>query len=246
LLAVWLAVPVTPVGAVPDDAARRNAIQRYRAGEQLLRAERYEDAAAEFRQAIELDPLLMIAHYNLGQAYMALKRPVEAVIAYHGCEAAVERINSLSQKDREQRERENLDEIQQLKSSLIEVRTGKLKAISNPEPFIVRIEERIRLLENMRMSGREVLHVPAEVHLALGSAYFRQNKLTEAEHAYAQAVRENAKLGAAHNNLAVIYMLSGRFRESHAAVEAAERAGFRVDPRFKADLQAREGGQPPK
>ena len=112
--------------------------------------------------------------------------------------------------------------------------------------MIVRIEERIRLLENMRLSGREIIRVPAEVHLALGSAYFRQDKLEEAEGAYTLAVRENDKLGAAHNNLAVIYMLTGRLPQSRAAVDAAERAGFRVDPRFKADLQAREAAGPPR
>jgi hypothetical protein len=40
----------------------------------------------------------------------------------------------------------------------------------------------------------------------------------------------------------VIYMLSGRFPQAHASIASAEKAGFRVDPRLKADLKSREGG----
>ena len=48
----------------------------------------------------------------------------------------------------------------------------------------------------------------------------------------------NGKLGQAHNNLAVICMLTGRLDEAEAEVKLAERNGFRVNPRFKDDLNA--------
>ena len=47
-------------------------------------------------------------------------------------------------------------------------------------------------------------------------------------------------LGEAHNNLAVVYMLTGRIREAEAAVEKAEAAGFRVNPQLKKDIKARK------
>ena len=105
-------------------------------------------------------------------------------------------------------------------------------------------EERIRMLEGSRLKGREVMRVPDEINLGLGSAYFRQNQLADAEKAYREAVAENSKMGAAHNNLAVIYMLTGRFKESHEAITAAEKAGFVVAPAFKSDLSAREKAAP--
>ena len=47
----------------------------------------------------------------------------------------------------------------------------------------------------------------------------------------------NPKFGEAHNNLAVIYMTSGRYKDAEAEVKAAEKAGFRVNPQFKEDLK---------
>ena len=234
-----VALAVSLAYATPEEATRRKALEHHRAGEQFLRTERFEQAAEEFRQAISLDPLLVMAHYNLGQSYMALKRYPEAVQAYQGAEDAVLEVGSLGSKAREQRERENDDEIRELRSSIVALQAGRIKGVE-AEQMIMRIEERIRILEDMRGKNREVLRVPPEVHLGLGSAYFRQNKLAEAEAAYVKAVRANGKLGAAHNNLAVIYMLGGRFKEANESLTAAEKAGFKVDPRLKADLKARE------
>ena len=82
--------------------------------------------------------------------------------------------------------------------------------------------------------------VPAEVHLALGSALMRQNKLSEAEAEHVAAVKADKKLGAAHNNLAVIYMLTGRFEEARHAVKQAEKTGFPVPKALKDDIKKRE------
>lgn len=228
---------------VAGDLARRQAVEHHKSGSALMRAEKYEQAAEEFKTAVTLDPFLVMAHYNLGQSYMALKRYVDAATAYKGAEDAVGRLSTLSDKAREDLDRQNRDEVNELKSSLQQLRSGQIKNAS-VEAMIPRIEERIRVLEDMRASGREVMRVPAEIHLGLGSAYFRQNKLAEAEQAYLQAVRTDGRLGAAHNNLAVIYMLTGRLPESRKAVTAAEKAGFAVNPRFKADLAARESASP--
>jgi tetratricopeptide (TPR) repeat protein len=239
LLTLWLAAAPAVGGVLPADESRRRAVEHYRSGDALLRSERYEEAAEEFRAAVELDPLFLVAHYNLGQSYMALKRYPEAVRAYRDCQEVVDRLNTVGQREREQRDRATLDEINDLKTSLVQLRTGKIKYVSATN-LIVRIEDRIRVLETARFAGREVLRVPAEVHLGMGSAYYRQNRLSEAEDAYREAVRTDGRLGAARNNLAVIYMLTGRLADARVEMEAAERVGFAVDARFKADLEERE------
>jgi tetratricopeptide (TPR) repeat protein len=237
ILAAVLAVPLA--FSTPEEASRRKALEHNRSAEQLMRTERFAQAAEEFTQAITLDPLLVSAHYGLGQAYMALKLYPKAVDAFKATEEAVMKVGSLGAKAREELEKQNDDEIRELRNSIVALQGGRIKDAA-ADQMIMKIEERIRLLEDMKGKGREVQRVPAEVHLGLGSAYFRQNMLPEAEAAYTQAVRTNNKLGAAHNNLAVIYMLSGRFPQANASVEAAEKAGFRVDPRLKADIKARE------
>lgn len=242
----WL-LTVALAGApqAQGDVARGRAQNHLRVGQDLMRSEQYEEAAGEFRKAVELDPLLVLAHFNLGQSYMALKRYPDAVTAYQECEGAVNRLGSLDIASREERDRENREEIQELKnlSRTLENESTRLLGGDTPgmDAQTVKIEERIRLLESMRMKGQEAMRVPPEVYVGLGSAYFRQNNLKDAEAAYGKAVAGNKKLGAAHNNLAVIYMLSGRFPEANASIKAAEQAGFRVDPRLKADLKSREG-----
>ena len=105
-----------------------------------------------------------------------------------------------------------------------------------------KIEARIRELEHGRKRGlpSEQFEAPAEVSLALGSAYFRSGSLADAEREYLAALAVSPKFGEAHNNLAVVYMLTGRIREAEAAVEKAEAAGFRVNPQLKKDIKARK------
>ena len=241
MLAIGLSLLLALAPALGGKAGqlRKEALAHHRAGESLMADERYEEAAEQFLQAISLDQGLVIAHYNLGYVSMALKRYPEAVRGYEGCVAAVERVNSASAKEREALERARLDELHELQDMLTAVRTGKFKSMS-PGPAVLRYEERIRVLEQLRYTAGAQTGTPAEVFLGLGSAYFRQNLLPEAERSYSRAIRANDQLGAAHNNLAVIYMLTGRYTQAHAAIRSAEKAGFRVDERLKRDLQTRE------
>jgi tetratricopeptide (TPR) repeat protein len=228
LASVSVAQPITP-------ELGREAQRRYKAGVELMSAEKFEEAAEEFRAAIAIDRLMAMAHYNLGQCRMAQKRFVEAVQAYQGSREAFEGIALLSQKEQGERERARRDEINELKNDLI--RLQSLKGAS--AQTAVGMEDRLRTLESMQnrdMAGGS--KVPAEVYLALGSAYFRQEKLADAEREYREAVRINKKLGAAHNNLAVIYLLTGRPDEAETAAREAERNGFRVNPRLKDDIKA--------
>ena len=218
-----------------DSQKRREAEQAYRQGEESMRAESYEQAAAHFRTAIRLDPLLSIAHYSLGQSYMALKRYPEAVAAYLGCRESFTHIASLSTQDRNAIEKSREDEIRELKDSLQRVQQGKVKG--NTIGLEVGIQERLRVLEGSRMKGHEErVGVPAEVMLALGSAYVRNGQLPEAEASYKDAVQTDAKLGAAFSNLAVIYLRTERYAEAKDAVRRAEQAGLLVNPALKADI----------
>jgi Tfp pilus assembly protein PilF len=97
-----------------------------------------------------------------------------------------------------------------------------------------------RLEDLERMRGPNVFerpHIPAELSLALGSAYFRNNQALDAEREWLTASTSNPRLGEAHNNLAALYAMTGRKQEAEQAVRAAERARFRVDPRLKDDIK---------
>jgi tetratricopeptide (TPR) repeat protein len=241
VMGLVLALAVGPTGGGTAAQKRRAALEHYRSGEAFMQGEQFEEAAEQFRRALTFDPYMVVAHYNLGYASMLLKRYPDAVRAYEGCVDAIDRLNRASAGEQEALEKARLDELNELKDSLTAVRTGKIKNMA-VGPTTLRYEERIRVLEQLRFGVGGQARTPAEVYLGLGSAYFRQNLLDEAERSYTKAVRVNEALGPAHNNLAVIFMLTGRYPQAHAAIRAAEKAGFQVDPRFKADLQAREEG----
>jgi len=238
-LGLALALAIGPAGGATAAKNRRVALEHHRAGEAFLQSEQFEEAAEQFGRAIALDPLLVVAHYNLGYASMLLRRYPDAVRGYEGCADAIDRLNRVGAQEQEALERARLDELHELQDSLTAVRTGKIKNMA-VGPTVLRYEERIRVLEQLRFNDRGQMQTPAEVYLGLGSAYFRQSLLVDAERSYAKAVRVNDRLGAAHNNIAVIFMLTGRYPQAHAAIRSAEKAGFAVDSRFKADLQARE------
>jgi Flp pilus assembly protein TadD len=82
-----------------------------------------------------------------------------------------------------------------------------------------------------------VQEAPPGVALALGSAYLRSGKLSEAETEYLVALAANPKMGEAHNNLAYVYMVTGRLDEAQRSLKMAEKSGYRVHPEFKAELK---------
>ena len=214
----------------------RLAERHYKEGVQLMRAERWEEGASQFRAAIEIDPLMALAHYNLGQCRMAQKRFAAAVAAYQGAREAFQGLATRSQKERDQRDRARRDEIGEIKTSLARLHLAKGAGVASP--YAVQLEDRLRTLQAMDGRDRsEQAVVPGEVMLALGSAYFRQEKLADAEIEWNAAVEANRKLGQAYNNLAVVYMMTGRKTEAEEAVRAAEHAGFSVNPGLKNDIR---------
>ena len=74
--------------------------------------------------------------------------------------------------------------------------------------------------------------------MALGSAYFRLNQLPDAEREYKAAIDVDPGFGEAHSNLAVVYFVTGRVAEAAGSLKAAEKAGFKVNPRLKEDVDA--------
>jgi Flp pilus assembly protein TadD len=221
-----------------DEATRREALQYYRAGNELLSSERFEQAVEQFRKAIDKDPLLALAHYGLGQAYMGLQRYASAIQAYTGCRSAYQTLAGLAQTDQVNVDRQRDDEIRELREVIRGLQSRRIKtATVDPTQRILALESRIKDLERMKQRNMDPMRPPAEVSLALGSAYFRNGDREDAEREWLVAVETNPGLGEAHNNLAVIYLLTGRKKDAETAVKAAEKAGFRVNPKLKDDVR---------
>ena len=112
-----------------------------------------------------------------------------------------------------------------------------------------RAPELLRQLQNVRRDIQENIQrgnnmtiesgVPAWVSLALGSAYFRATRLSDAEREYKATLAADSKSGEAHSNLAVVYLETERFNEALAALNAAKKTGFRVNPELEKAIRER-------
>src|SRR5256885_4681500 len=126
VLPLVLAATPIPLHAQPaQDVHHAQALQRYRSGQELLRAEQFEKAAREFSAAIELDSLLALAHYGLGQSYMALKRYASAIQAFTGCREAYRRLIDMREGNRVETDRRIDDEIRELQTGIAMLRSGQ-------------------------------------------------------------------------------------------------------------------------
>ena len=234
LLALVLGVQVVVNPPVPsNDLARRTAYHHYVRGQEFLQSEFFDKAVNEFHNAIRNDRLFTDAHYGLGQAYMGLRRYASAIQAYERCLDAARTIFSMREQDRARTDQLITDQLRALREALAQA--GRMA--SGQRNAILGIESRIRELERSKSGLVNRYEPPAQVLFALGSAYYRQGDAITARERWELAVKVDPKLGEAWNNLAVVYMQSGRRGEAEDAVRNAERNGFRVNPQLKEDIK---------
>ena len=168
---------------------RRAALEFFRSGQAHMNAERFEQAAQEFTRAIQKDPLFTLAHYQLGQADMALRRYPAAIRAYEGCIAAGKALFGLSQSNRFEVERARDDEIREMRASIQQM------ALNGQQIRLAAAEGHLQDLERQRSSLGGTFHPSAEVLLALGSARFRTGDRNGALADWLAAAEANPKLG---------------------------------------------------
>ncbi len=236
--AILITFAATPAFAQPT-REHPEAMRHLRVGQENLRAEQWDQAETEFKAAIKLDPLLELAHYGLGQTYMAMKRFDEAVLAYRNCRDAFRRLAGNAATGQLRDEQRVLEQIQQLEDQKAQLQSKTYTAGSLQANAIVRLDSMIGELRAHRyqnVDGRQP-ETPTWISIALGSAYFRSGAMADAEREYHAALAADPKLGEAHNNLAVVYMLTRRFPEAESEIKAAEKAGFKVNPQLKEDLK---------
>jgi tetratricopeptide (TPR) repeat protein len=236
LLVVLLAVP--GLHAAQRRYVESPAAPVFREGMKLLSAEHWREAADAFEQAIDLDQQYALAFYGLGRARMGERQYVAAVNALERCAALF--ISQTAERTSQQMgaAQRRQDQILELREHLRYLQSGP------PSPRrqlqAQQIQENIQDLELALRDGIGdlTLHVPAFVSLSLGSAHFRRGLMADAEREYRNALRANPKMGEAHNNLAVVLLMTDRPEEAGKSIKDAERYGFRVNPRLKEDIKA--------
>jgi tetratricopeptide (TPR) repeat protein len=233
---VVLLAAVTAAAQSAPSRDHLDAMRHLRLGQENMHAELWDKAEAEFQAATKLEPSLEMAHYGLGQVYMATKRFPEAVKAYLACRDAFVSNTARRATNDLSAMRALDDEIRSLEDEKTLLVSGRVTAMMSGGP--IDLDRRISDLKSRRFrDAKAPSDTPAWISIALGSAYFRAAAMADAEREYLQALKSDPKLGEAHNNLAVVYMLTGRYPQADAEIKAAEKSGFRVNPQLKQDLK---------
>ena len=231
MLAGVQAPPSRPPMSLDVQRAKQHDIEGWKA----LGDGHADRAVGEFEAALQINPEYADALHGLGKANMALQRYPEAVAALERCRL------SYVHGGTEDAERRLIDngarqaQLDKLKQQLEQAQLNGDQSIG-ANNYIANLRQQIRDLEGVRDPGPVVGEegtVPAFVSLELGSAYFRVNRLADAERMFRDALAAQPKFGEAHSNLALVCLLTGRAAEADEHIRAAEEAKFKVNPELK-------------
>lgn len=242
ILAVTIATLVCPLAAQREPAAQRDrALPQYRIGLEHLRAEAWDEAAAAFRGAIDIDPAFEMAYYGLGRAHMGRRAYADAVTALAKCRDLYAAHSGRRFSNAQEAQRYRKDQMMEIDEIIRQYQSGP-QSMRTAEIIRQLHERRRQLQETINRDGSFAIEntVPSYVSLSLGSAYFRLGRIADAEREYQATVQADPKTGEAHNNLAVVYLQTGRYPEAERAVKAAEKAGFKVHPGLKDDIKKKK------
>jgi tetratricopeptide (TPR) repeat protein len=242
LAACLMFVAQHAVGFSQGASNRERAKPAYLKGWQLMKVESFPEAAKAFSDATDIDPEYDDAYYGLGLANMRMKQYRPALAAYSKCRDLYQSVAGKRFTNRQEVQRYRQQRLSELDEVIASYQTGNLT--NNQSERLRQLGEQRRQLQEYLQRGSDMTvekTVPAYVYLALGSAYFRLEQWPDAEREYKAAVDADRRSGEAFNNLAVVYMQTGRYKEADEAVKSAEKVGYKVHPQLKEDIKAKLG-----
>lgn len=242
IVAVVAAVVLGATGVHAQTMAdREKAREQNRLGWDDMRREAWEKAARSFQNAIDIDPTFEIPYYGLGRANMALKNFPQAVTAYEQCRELYLAQAGRQFSNAQEAQRYRRDRLLEIDEQIRMTQAGPMTAAKT---------DLLRQLQNLRNDLQENIQrgnnmsiattpVPAFVSLALGSAYFRSGRLTDAEREYKATIAADNRSGEAHSNLAVVYLETQRYDLALSSINAAKKTGFKVNPELERAIRSK-------
>ena len=240
VVATALFVTIAAAAVAQSPADKERARIQNRLGWEALRSEKYAQAITSFQAAIEIRPDYEYAHYGLGRAFLASRQFAHAVTVLEKCRDLYRAQGSRQFSNIQDAQRFRQDRIMEIDEQIRLLQTARPTAatldLARQYDAVKRdLQEAIRRDTGLTIDAS----VPPWVSLSLGSAYFRSNRLLDAEREYKAAIESDARLGEAHSNLAVVYLETGRYAEAAQALAAAKKTGFKVNPELQKAIEAR-------
>ena len=220
----------------------KRAQQHDQRGWTKVDAKDYAGAVREFEAALQIYAEYADALYGLGKARMALKEYDAAARALERARDSYSRSGTQDAEYRLLANRAKEDQLRLLRQRLadLENASGSSGAGTIGISELLNLKQQIRDLQGDRDAGPSTGQprpVPPFISLALGSAYFRLDRLADAERQFREAIAGEPKFGEAHSNLALVCLLAGRPQEAQAHVRIAEEAKFKVHPELKRQIR---------
>jgi tetratricopeptide (TPR) repeat protein len=242
LFGLILQSPAPRPSVTPDF---QRAQQHDRAGWTRVDAKDFDGAAREFEAALQIYPEYADALHGLGKARMALKQYAAAASALERCRDSYARAGTQDAEQRLIANRARENQLAVLRRRLADLEAPMLTATGRggapaTSTDVIDLKQQIREIQAQREPGPmtgQPTPVPAFVSLALGSAYFRLDRLADAEREFRAAIAVYPAFGEAHSNLALVCLLTGRAAEAQDHVRIAEEARFKVNPELKRQIR---------
>jgi tetratricopeptide (TPR) repeat protein len=235
LAVTLLAASQAPLTGPAASIDVKRAQQHDHDGWKALDAGHPDAAVSAFQAALQINPAYADALHGLGKANMALQRYPDAVSALERCRDAYRHRGSADAERRLIEDGSRQTQIDKLKQELARAQQNADQTIGS-NTYLASLRQQIHALESVRDPGPvvgEEGEVPPFISLALGSAYFRVDRLKDAERLFRDAITADPKFGEAHSNLALVCLVTDRAKEADEHIRLAEEAGFKVNPELK-------------
>jgi len=244
-LALLLACSSVFAQATSQDISRASKL--HKKGVRALQTGELERARESFNESLKILPSYPDAHIGLGQIAMGQGSFEEALNHFNAAKEGYRELGESLVDVQARRYADAQRQINQLQDSIRQIQSqgaggGMLQVNINT------MENQIQQLQAIEPPNREAAsEPPGEVYFYIGNALFQLNRRPEALEAWETCRDKSPKFAMVHNNLALVYMMSGRLEAAKESLAKAEELGFPVNPQFKQDLdkaiaESRESG----
>ncbi len=218
--------------------AYKQAEQQFKKGQAQFKKKQYERAQLHMEKALEIFPLHANAIYHLALMSYMKKDNIGALRNIVAAKQAVVRLNDLKAKVIHER-KNKLNEYQKdLKNGFYAGHFGD----NNPclvqfgQFYSDMLATEVELIKD-KATDKVMLGIPADFFYVHGNILYRMKSYKKALLQYVEAVKRNPRHGGALNNLATLFLKAQDKEKALVCVRYAEKAGFKVDPRLKKELQ---------
>jgi len=233
---------VAHADATADLRRAANMVQR---GDKAFKSGDPDKARKMFQDALEVVPDFPDARMGLGHLAMQEGRIEAALQEYTIARDAYASFGELMRSYQAEKYSAAQLEIRRLEDEIRTINDPRLLITDTTRAMkTLQLENAIEKLRALTPPSEEkVPQPPAEVYFHLGNALFRLNRHDEAVEVWKTCAERNPQFALVHNNLAVAYMMQGRFDEARQSIATAEQLGMTVSPDLKADLERRAGSR---